>query len=292
VGGRGALTALAASPGARGGAEDGSDAPPPPPDPMQKHHSANTGFCAQCDTYIRRALADQFGYKVAAIVLTAATVDAPALVEVNREAAAARLEAQPVVKRPEPMSLARPVEKARLGRLEREAAKARAQAAQQRSAAFAEHAEKAAHTAAALDLAEPPQRTVKYISSGDKWLECFDDESGRLFYYNVTDGARQWRKPPVQQWNLVEGEYTPLAAPLVFPRTVAGDNAAALAEEDRLSKATKRALAAIKVKDSRAAGVGPRSERGADVGPASARVIPGSFRVQVAKFFSYFTGKE
>jgi hypothetical protein len=210
-------------------------------------------------------------------------------VEVEREHLAARLEAMPVLKRPAPMAYATPVERARLGRLEREAAKARVEAAKQRSEAFAAHAAKAQEAVAALDLAEPPGRTVKYIAHGDKWVECYDDESGRLFYYNVTDGARQWRKPPVQQWNLLEGEYTPLRPPLVFPRTVAGDTAASIAEADRLEKATARALAAIKVKDQRAVGMGPRADAVADLGPASARVIPGSFRARVGDFLGYMS---
>ena len=40
-------------------------------EPPPKPHTANTGFCSECDCYIRNALADQFGYKLASLVLDA-----------------------------------------------------------------------------------------------------------------------------------------------------------------------------------------------------------------------------
>ena len=257
---------------------------------MQKLHTANTGFCAACDTYIQRALADQFGYKVAAAVLAAATVAGSTQAAVEREAVAARLEVLPVARRLQPMELSKPVERARLARLERDGARKRREVAGQRSAAYAEHAAKAEALVGALDVAEPPGMQVKYVSAGDRWVEGFDEESGRLFYYNVTDGHRQWHKPPVQQWNLMEKEYTPLQPPLVHPRTEQGLTLASAAEADRLAKATTRALGAVKVKDQRAAGLGPRSAAGQDIGPASAKVLPGSFRVRVGNFLSYLWG--
>jgi len=250
---------------------------------IEKCHNANTGFCSECDVYIRRALADQFGYKVAALVLKAATIPLSMQREVERELVIGTLEGVPNMARRIPMESrlgSNNLEKAKIHRLERDVDGAFTALAKQRSAAFAEHAAKAAKVNADMVPNEPLSRQVRYVAYGDKWIECFDEESWRKFYYNVTDGTRQWAKPPIQQWDLEEGAYTPMKPPSVFNvKTEAGETAAHKAEEQRLDKATSRALAAIKITNSRLAGQVPKSLQGADMGPPSARVVPGSFRV-------------
>lgn len=100
----------------------------------------------------------------------------------------------------------------------------------------------------------------------DKWLEQFDEESGRLFYYNVTSGRRQWHKPPVQPWHLKDGRFVPAPVPAIFPTDLAGEAAAAEADAQRLHLSAVRALAALENADRRAAGLGPVTARGVDVG--------------------------
>lgn len=259
-----------------------SPLPPPPSHPLEKSHLQNTGFCHECDDYIRRSLAEQFGYKVAGVVMKAATVQESTQEEVEREITKAALEALPTAKRRVPMDPklgAGPLDRARLLKRERVAAKAREESAAQRSTAFAAHAAHTAHVNSTLVPNEPLGRQVRYVAYGDKWVEDYDDETGRTFYYNVVDGARQWAKPPVQHWDLAEGAYTPLTPPTVFPKTNEGELEAARAEKDRLEKATARALAQGRVIYERQQGRGPRSLAGEDMGPASAKVLPGSFRV-------------
>jgi hypothetical protein len=214
--------------------------------------------------------------------MRAATVQESTQEEVDREIARAALEALPTAKRRIPMDPklgAGPVDRARLLKREKVAAKARELSSAQRSAAFAAHAASTAAVNADLVPAEPLSRQVRYVAYGDKWVEDYDDESGRTFYYNVVDGARQWSKPPVQHWDLEEGAYTPAAPPTVYPKTGDGELEAARAEKERLEKATARALAQGRVIYNRQQGLGPRSLAGEDVGPAAAKVLPGSFRV-------------
>ena len=268
----------------QGTGRGGRSRSPQPQKPMQKPHTANTGFCSECDRYVRLALADQFGYKVAAQVLKAATVAPTALEEVRHQDELARLQRQPIFTRRAPMALATARARAEFERADKAGAVARMGVAAQRSKIALEYAERADAAAARLDLAEPASRTTRHITYDDKWIENFDEESGRLFYYNVTSGRRQWARPPVQPWNLATGTYTPLAPPTLFPNDIDGENAAHIAERKRLDAAASRALASIKVRDARKAGVGSAfSEVGKDAGPASARVIVGTQRVQAAE---------
>jgi hypothetical protein len=182
-------------------------------------------------------------------------------------------------KRVEPMQYARPREAAEIARAEAARDRAIAAASKQRLHSAREHAVQAAKERELFDLDEPDRATVRTILPDDKWIETFDDHTGRFAYYNVTSGARQWRRPPVQPWHIAEGRFVPYAAPTVFSDDNAGELAAHRAEEARLAMAAVRASAEMRVQTSRKAGDVPRALAGVDLGPASAKVIPGSVRV-------------
>jgi hypothetical protein len=266
--------------------------PPPPLRPMQKPHTQNTGFCGECDRYVRLALADHFGYKVAVLVLKGATVDVAGAEEVRRYAELARLEAQPLAKRRVPMEIATARQRAEFERTERAAAAARMGAAAQRSKEALEYAERADIAARRLDLKEPLSATARHVFLNDKWVECFDEETGRLFYYEVQSGRRQWARPPVQSFNLATGNYVPIELPKLFSLDIDGETQAHVAEMKRLDDAASRAVAAIRVVDNRRAGVLPAGLTGfaADLGPASAKVVPGSLRVTAPESAAHAQG--
>jgi len=204
--GAGAPAASAAAAAAAAAAASGGDAAPPdaerlaakaaklheaayrralePPAPrgrplgpadISKSRAANTGFCGMCDTYLLRLLADEFGYKVANRVLAAATVGPNVDDDLERHGARARLEGQPLMRTdPEAYAAA-------------EAAQAAAVAA-------------AAAAGVPVDfssLPRLPQRRKDWSYPDDAWLELWEDESKRFFYYNVATGASTWFAPPV-----------------------------------------------------------------------------------------------
>ncbi len=121
---------------------------------------------------------------------------------------------------------------------------------------------------------------MRKILDTDKWVEDYDFHSGHMFYYNVTTGARQWEKPPVQPWHITDGRFVPMTKPVVYPSTNAGELDAHRAETARLRAAQLRAGATNRITEARRKGeVTSAALAGKDVGPASAKVIPGSARV-------------
>jgi len=261
------------------------DAPPPKP------HTANTGFCAECDAYVRAALADQFGYKVSTLVLDAATVKPRTLAEVGAAAHALAIESAhtreqrvrfDTFRRYEPNEFARPREANNAAKAARVLEKAIAATAAQRMPAARAAAKKAIETWDSMRFDEPARAIARRVLPDDKWIEDFDYEAGHLFYYNVATGARQWTKPPVQPWHVADGRFVPLAPPKPFPETNRGELDAHRAEQERMRLATGRAAAIVRVHTARKAGAAPPSLAGQDVGPASARVVLGSVRVSQA----------
>jgi hypothetical protein len=264
----------------------------PPLRPTQKPHTENTGFCCECDRYVRHALADHFGYKVAAVVLKSATAPPAALEEVALHAELAKLEKQPLLKVREPMELATLRQRAEFERAEKAAAIARAGAAAQRSNEAMEYAARADVLAKRLVLKEPAKSTARHVFLDDKWVECFDEESGRLFYYEVVSGRRQWARPPVQSFNVATGAYAAIEPPKLYSLDIEGENQAHVAEMARLDAAASRAIQAIRVVEGRRAGKVPTALTGftADLGPASAKVVPASHRVLVAEAAAHAEG--
>ena len=255
-----------------GGAED---------DPPPKPHTANTGFCSECDSYIRAALADQFGYKVSALVLDSATVKPTTLADVEKAGMAVALEAKytrskhhrnDTFRRYDANEFAQPREANESSKAQRALDKAVQASADQRTESARLAAREAREAWENFEFDEPDSKIARRILPNDRWVQDYDYESGHFFYYNVTTGARQWVQPPVQPWHVVDGQYVPMTAPKVFPATNYGELEAYNLDQLRLKNAQKRATASIRVDTARREGVVPASLAGIDIGPASGGV--------------------
>lgn len=152
----------------------------------------NTGFCGECDVYCRRVAAHAFGYKLAQMLLDAAAVKPSTADDMLRHTKAARMQRHPLMQgRPPPDDV--------LARMQAEQqAAGRGRADRQRAqAAGLVGADAAEVRDSQLQAADAWRRVTRdiYEYPDDKFVELFDDESRRFFYYNVTTGKSQWYKP-------------------------------------------------------------------------------------------------
>jgi hypothetical protein len=158
-----------------------------------KTAAKNTGFCGDCDLYLSRVAAQLFGYKLSHRFVDAATIKPSVEDELARHSAKARLEKHPLVqgKAPDDESLVM------LQKQAAETERLRQEAAAAAEAAGADEEGVAAAAAAAApdsDMWRRIERDV-YEYPDDNFLELWDDETKRFFYYNVTVGHSQWFKP-------------------------------------------------------------------------------------------------
>jgi hypothetical protein len=151
-----------------------------------KSTAKNTGFCGECDVYCKRQMAHMFGYKVAQMCLDAAVVKPNFDDDILRHSRAARLQGQPLVSAPIPSDYEwRQEQKA--NDLNEKLLKARKDGDSD-DLTIAEVEEQL------RSMREFKKKKV-YEYPDDKFIEMFDDESKRFFYYNATTGISQWTKP-------------------------------------------------------------------------------------------------
>jgi hypothetical protein len=151
-----------------------------------KSSAKNTGFCGECDIYCKRQMAHIFGYKVAQMCLDAAIVKPNFDDDILRHSRAARLQGQPLVSAPLPSDYEwRQEQKA--NDLNEKLLKAR-QEGDGENLTIAEVEDQ-------LRSMKEFKKHKVYEYPDDKFIEMFDDESKRFFYYNATTGTSQWTKP-------------------------------------------------------------------------------------------------
>ena len=151
-----------------------------------KSTARNTGFCGECDVYCKRQMAHTFGYKVAQMCLDASVVKPNFDDDILRHSRAARLQGQPLVSAPLPSDYEwRQEQKA--NDLNEKLLKARTDG-ESGDLTIAEVEEQ-------LRSIKEFKRKKVYEYPDDKFIEMFDDDSKRFFYYNATTGTSQWTKP-------------------------------------------------------------------------------------------------
>lgn len=192
-----------------------------------KSTARNTGFCGDCDIYCSRLAGHLFGYKVAARMLSAATVVPSVEDELARHSAKARAEGHPLMQQ-------------RSNAAEEEAAAALALAQQQQAMAGGggEDDEGGGKRAAAPLVLPSPVKVIQreaYAYPDDVFIQLFDEETKRFFYYNVTVGTSQWEPPPPY------ANMTPYL------------DREARAEEDEIAAAARRELSKLRELASKAA---------------------------------------
>ena len=139
-----------------------------------KNAARNTGFCGECDTYLLRLCADLFGYKLAHLLLTAATVKPNVEADMVRHTKAARLQGQPLLQ-------GKPLSDEALMQLEAESRRLEDEARELSAEGGAANSNLTRAQLFAADSYKRAKRAV-YEYPDDNFIELFDEESRRFFY--------------------------------------------------------------------------------------------------------------
>lgn len=158
-----------------------------------KATAKNTGLCGECDLYCRRVATHLFGYKIAYRLLETATVKPSVDDELNRHTQRARAENHPLVQG-KPMDDEEILEMQRKMELMKQAALLSAQETNEDGSVSVEALAAQAQLANNATTWKRIERDI-YEYPDDNYIELWDDDTKRFFYYNVTIGESQWHKP-------------------------------------------------------------------------------------------------
>ena len=158
-----------------------------------KATAKNTGLCGECDLYCRRVATHLFGYKIATRLLETATVKPSVDDELNRHTQRARAENHPLVQG-KPMDDEEIVEMQRKMELMRQAAILQAQEKGDENSLNVDLLTAQAQLNSQELTWKRLERDI-YEYPDDNFIELYDEDTKRFFYYNVTIGESQWHKP-------------------------------------------------------------------------------------------------